>query len=79
MPPLGEATARSDYWGFGAARQESLRLASQFQTAARLKGVAFLDAGTVIESSPLDGVHLDAEAHERLGRAVAGRARELLG
>ena len=41
-------------------------------------GCGFLDAGAVIASSPLDGVHFDAAEHASLGRAVAGALRNLL-
>ena len=36
------------------------------------------DAGEVCETSPLDGVHLDAENTRRLGEALVGPIRELL-
>lgn len=78
-PALAEPTAKSVYWGFAKARATSLELAEQYRMAATLKGVGFLDAGSVAEASPLDGVHLDAATHARLGRAVAAKVREVLG
>jgi hypothetical protein len=33
--------------------------------------VEFLDAGSVIEVSPVDGIHFEATAHLGLGAAVA--------
>jgi hypothetical protein len=36
-----------------------------------MRGAGFLDAGRVIEVSPMDGIHYEAEAHRRLGEAVA--------
>jgi len=33
----------------------------------------------VIVSSDLDGIHLEASEHERLGQTVAARVREVLG
>jgi lysophospholipase L1-like esterase len=44
-----------------------------------MRGVAFFDAGSVATVSPLDGVHLDAEAHRALGTALAPVVREVLG
>jgi len=38
---------------------------------AAFTGVRFLDAGGLIASSPVDGVHYDAAAHQVLGNAVA--------
>ncbi len=40
------------------------------------RGIGFLDAGKVIEVSPIDGVHFEAEAHLALGKAVAETLRE---
>jgi lysophospholipase L1-like esterase len=77
--PLTEATDRSEVWGFGSARQESLRLAERFEIVAKGRGVPFFDAGSVAEVSPLDGVHLDADAHRALGTALAPVVREALG
>jgi lysophospholipase L1-like esterase len=76
--PLGETTLASELWGFGAAREESTRLARLIDEAARQQGVASFDAGSVAQVSPLDGVHLDAEAHARLGRALADATRAIL-
>jgi lysophospholipase L1-like esterase len=77
--PLSEATDRSEVWGFGAARDESRLLADRFATIARGRMVPFFDAGSVAEVSPLDGVHLDADAHRSLGIAIAPLVRETLG
>ncbi len=37
-----------------------------------------LDLGDLIASSPLDGIHLEADDHRAIGVAVAARLRELL-
>ena len=42
-----------------------------FSAVAADRGVAYLDAGNVIESSPLDGVHWSSEAHRVIGQAIA--------
>ena len=49
-----------------------------YELIAASKGAASFDAGSVAEVSPLDGVHLDAEAHQLLGRAMAIAAVEAL-
>jgi hypothetical protein len=46
---------------------------------AEQRGCGFLDAGQIIASSGVDGIHLDVEAHTKLGQAVAQRVREMLG
>lgn len=78
-PPLAEPTAKSEYWGFAGAVATSRELARHYRTAAAVKGVGFLDASEVAAASSIDGVHLDAETHARLGKAVAAKVRELLG
>jgi lysophospholipase L1-like esterase len=45
---------------------------------ADLCGCEFLDASQVIRSSDVDGVHLDPEAHQKLGLKVAERVRRIL-
>lgn len=67
-PVLEQGPIRSEFSG---AREVSLRLPELFATLAQTRGVEFLDAGSVIEVSPVDGVHFEAEAHRRLGAAVA--------
>jgi lysophospholipase L1-like esterase len=57
------------YAGAGA---KSRALAPWLQTLAAANGALFLDAGEIIASSPIDGIHLDAAAHAVLGRAAAG-------
>jgi lysophospholipase L1-like esterase len=77
--PLDEPTDRSEVWGLGAAREESRRLASAYRTVAAGKGVGYFDAGSVATVSPLDGVHLDAEAHRAIGTTLAPVVLETLG
>ncbi len=52
----------------GAARE----LAAEYRRLAQRRGCLFWDPGEVIEASALDGVHIDAESHLRLGRALCG-------
>lgn len=49
----------------------SERLANLYQAESMRRSCSFLDAGSLIRASELDGVHLDEAAHERLGTAVA--------
>ena len=46
---------------------------------AQRLGVSWLDAGTLIVSDPLDGIHLTRDQHAILGAAVAERVRTILG
>ncbi len=62
---------------FDGAPEKSRRLAGAYRRMAEDRNVHFLDAGTVIESSEMDGFHLDPEAHAALGQAVADKIAEL--
>lgn len=74
-PPVVETgPIATEFWG-GAARSRAL--APLYRDLARSRGTAFLDASSVIEVSPLDGVHFDEAAHLVLGRAVADVVRKL--
>lgn len=68
-PPVLESAWLGEIFAGGAAKSE--RLAPLYAEVAARHGAGFLDAGTVIRSSPVDGVHFKAEDHARLGRAVA--------
>ena len=72
------ATGQCDQMGFGASIETSRQLASMYRVIADRKGVAFFDAGSAAQVSPLDGVHLDADGHASLGRAMATAALEVL-
>jgi hypothetical protein len=52
--------------------------AEHYACVAEERGCAFLDTGQVIVSSDLDGIHLEASEHAKLGAAVAARVRSLL-
>ncbi|WP_210529248.1 SGNH/GDSL hydrolase family protein [Rubellimicrobium arenae] len=73
-PVLEQGPIRSEFTG---AREKSLRLPALYRALAEARGVGFLDAGTVIEVSPTDGIHFEPEAHKSLGEAVAEAIRRL--
>lgn len=75
-PPITTLTAYADM--FRGAADESLRLGEQFARVARLQGCLLLDVGTVLTSSPADGIHFSAQGHLALGRAVAERVHSFL-
>jgi lysophospholipase L1-like esterase len=74
-PPVLEAGCLAEI--FAGAAVKSRMLAGYYAAAAARQGAAFLDAGGVIASSPVDGVHFDAGEHAKLGRAVAEALRGL--
>jgi lysophospholipase L1-like esterase len=63
---------------FAGADGTSKELARHYRAVALENGCAFLDAGSVIVSDPLDGIHLSASELPKLGGAVATKAREIL-
>jgi lysophospholipase L1-like esterase len=62
---------------FRGAEARSQGLAHEMERFAGENGAAFLDAGAHIAVDDLDGVHLSAESHRVLGRAVAAKVREV--
>jgi lysophospholipase L1-like esterase len=76
-PPPVVAMASWDEAGRRRA-ERSRGFGTAFRTMTEGQRCGFLDAGAVISSSPLDGVHFDMEALEPLGTAVAKSVRTLL-
>lgn len=68
-PPVLEAGCLAEMFEGGAAKSQ--RLAPEYARVAARRGAALLDAGQIIVSSPLDGVHFDSAEHGKLGHAVA--------
>lgn len=62
---------------FAGGYEKSLELAKRYRAVAERESVGFFNAGSVIKSSKFDGFHLEPEAHEKLGRAIAGEIRKL--
>lgn len=68
-PPISEDSWLGEMFRGGAATSQGL--AARYREAAGRQGCGFFDAGSVVESTPVDGIHLEAEAHAALGRAIA--------
>ena len=76
-PPTAKLTGFAEM--FAGAEEKSRKLAPRYAALARTMGVAFLDAGSVIHCSDLDGIHYEADQHEKLGEAMADAVRAALG
>lgn len=63
---------------FAGSDETSPGLARAYRLVADETGCAYLNAGDIIVSSGLDGIHLDAAELPKLGKAVAGEVRALL-
>ncbi len=62
---------------FIGAPPKSHRLAAEYRRMADERGVHFFDAGSVIKSDPVDGIHFDPAAHATLGKAIAAEIGKL--
>lgn len=62
---------------FADAGRKSHGLAAAFAAVAAELGCAFFDASSVTGTSIIDGVHLDADQHLALGRALAQHIERL--
>ena len=77
-PPV--VTRLTDYdLMFEGAAEKSRQFAHYYRLTAGWAGVEFLDAGSVVTSSDLDGIHFAPDQHANLGRAVAEQVRRLIG
>jgi lysophospholipase L1-like esterase len=63
---------------FKGAETRCTGLAEAYRQMANGLGCAFFDAETVTSSSVVDGVHLDADQHSKLGKALAEPVRAIL-
>ncbi|MCI5944388.1 MAG: SGNH/GDSL hydrolase family protein [Eubacterium sp.] len=70
-PPLGPVENGVFAEMFGGNVEKSKKMAPFFEAVAKTYGVEYLDAGTLVKSSEEDGLHMQADQHEILGKAVA--------
>ena len=63
---------------FVGAEKKSRGLATALAQVARVERCRFFDAATVTTSSRVDGVHLDADQHAALGRALVAPVSRML-
>lgn len=68
-PPVVETGPIAGEFIGGAAVSQALP--PLYAALAKARGIGFLDAGQVIQVSPVDGIHYDPEAHAVLAAAVA--------
>ena len=70
LPGVGEK--------FPQAREHSQKLPRLYKAVAEQLGCGFLNTQDLIQPAAADGIHLDAAAHDTLGRAVAAQVRQML-
>ena len=79
-PPILSETGNSDFAAlFAGGIAESRKLAGLYADLTEELDCGFFDAGSVAETTPLDGVHLDAQNTRAIGKALAPVARDRLG
>ena len=79
-PPALCQTAEPDFAAlFSTGIGQSQMLASFYSDLADVEGCGFFDAGSVSQTTPLDGVHMDADNTRALGKALEPMVRMMLG
>jgi lysophospholipase L1-like esterase len=79
-PTVDSAGYRERFYDmFGDSLKISEQFPKYFRQAADECGVYWLDAGTVIKTSAVDGIHLEAEEHRKLAETLAKLVKEILG
>jgi len=76
-PPIATLTELDQM--FAGATETSRQFVHYYRLAARWHNLDFFDTGQVIVSSKIDGIHLEADQHQKLGHAVAAEVQRLLG
>ncbi|MBA3324245.1 MAG: SGNH/GDSL hydrolase family protein [Rhodobacteraceae bacterium] len=78
-PPLAEAIDPAAAADFEGAREKTLALPEVYGAIAAAAGENFFDAGTVIETDGVDGIHFTAATNATLGEAVAAEVERIIG
>ncbi len=75
-PPIGDLE-KLGWEIFEGAQAKAKTLSAQFRRVSEQYGCALLDAAAFIEPSPVDGLHLEASEHHKLGQRVAQVIKEM--
>jgi hypothetical protein len=68
-PPLGRQSEFAEF--FDGAAEKLAALPVHYRALAAQFGCDFFDAGTVVTTSDIDGIHWEASEHATLGAALA--------
>lgn len=77
-PPFADMRVSPYQDMFAGGEEKSHQLAPAVAARCQELGVPMLDAGEAIRSSSVDGIHLGASEHRKLGVAVADKVRTML-
>ncbi|MCI0541436.1 MAG: SGNH/GDSL hydrolase family protein [Verrucomicrobiales bacterium] len=85
VPPIlivAPPAIQNPHWAmalkFSGAQLRCVGMAEAYRQVATHEGCSFFDSAAVTTSSVVDGIHLDADQHERLGRALLSHVLALL-
>jgi hypothetical protein len=79
-PPLNPVIEQGPVFGemFKGGLEKSKELPALYEAVAKIGGAEFLNAGAVVSTDGVDGLHLTSESHKKLGAAVAAKVKEIL-
>ncbi|WKY47397.1 SGNH/GDSL hydrolase family protein [Eubacteriaceae bacterium ES3] len=77
-PPLGPIENGIFKFMFAGNREKSEQMTEFYKAVAVSRGVPFFDAASVAKVSDIDGLHMGADAHAALGKAIALEVRKIL-
>ena len=75
-PPIATLSEYRDM--FAGGREKSQQLSKLYAQVAAGNGCHFFDAGSVIVSSDLDGIHFEQSQHQALGEALVPEIKAIL-
>ena len=76
-PPMLEVDWFGEMFAGGAAKSSEFPI--RIRDAARRAGAGFFNAADFVESSAVDGIHFDSDAHRVLGAELAKAVQTLMG
>jgi lysophospholipase L1-like esterase len=79
-PPLNPIIEQGPVFGemFKGGVEKSKELPALYEGVAKMSGAEYLNAGSVISTDGVDGLHFTAESHNTLGAAIAAKVKEIL-
>ena len=81
-PPINPGYDKTDVYGemCDGCVEKSRALAALYKKAAELKGIHFIDAGSIegIDMYPYDHMHLSLDAHKNLAKYLANKIPEIV-
>jgi lysophospholipase L1-like esterase len=78
-PDMGHMPHLPDiYEKLAGAQQKAARFPQCYEAVAKSLGCAFLNSQEFTTPSPVDGIHLEAQDHANLGKAIAASVRGIV-